>query len=109
MEEPRIPEDEKSPEKRSGPDGPAITIDGERCIACYECVDVCPQSGHKEYPVYERSGDGPPHIANPGNCIACLSCEKACRALAIEIGVACHKEIAGLQEVRAREKNNSMF
>ncbi|MFW6113877.1 MAG: 4Fe-4S dicluster domain-containing protein [Actinomycetota bacterium] len=89
---------------------PSISIDSSRCIACNECVEVCPQSRNAEYPVYEISGeDRPPRVANPENCIACLSCEKACRALAIKVGVPAKNKVTGLEDVRAYKKSRLMF
>lgn len=64
-----------------------IRVDGERCIACYECMDVCPQTRGREFPVYVVGEDGIPRVANPDSCIGCLSCQVSCRAEAIRVGV----------------------
>ncbi len=92
------------------PVGLAINIDVERCICCLECLDVCPQSGETEFPVFIKSPEGAPEVANPDSCIVCRSCEVNCRAMAIEIegGITAKgKRFAG--EARAENKNRAMF
>ncbi len=63
-----------------------IVRDAERCIACYECVIVCPQSGEgKRHPVlaHPRETGKPPEVVNIQNCIQCMTCWDLCRAQAI--------------------------
>ena len=62
-----------------------IRIDGERCVSCRECVEVCPQTRDSQYPVYAWGEDGLPRVSNPESCIRCLSCEAFCRARAIVV------------------------
>lgn len=60
--------------------------DEERCIACYECVIVCPQSGDgKPNPVLVRPAEAgkQPVINCIDNCIQCMTCWDICRAQAI--------------------------
>jgi NAD-dependent dihydropyrimidine dehydrogenase PreA subunit len=91
------------------PEAQLIRLDLGRCIGCYECVDICPQSSNTEFPVYERSGDGPPRVANPDNCIRCLSCETNCRAMALEVVVERDSRPVGPEEVKAENKCSRMF
>jgi formate hydrogenlyase subunit 6/NADH:ubiquinone oxidoreductase subunit I len=63
-----------------------IVRDSDRCIACYECVIVCPQSSEgKRRPVlaYPRETGKPPEVVNIQNCIQCMTCWDFCRAQAI--------------------------
>ncbi len=63
-----------------------ITRDTTRCIACYECVIVCPQSGEgRRHPVlaYPREEGHPPEVVNIQNCIQCMTCWDFCCAQAI--------------------------
>ncbi len=64
-----------------------IRVDGERCVACRECMEICPQTRGAQYPVYEWGEEGMPRVANPESCIRCLSCELGCRARAIAVEV----------------------
>jgi NAD-dependent dihydropyrimidine dehydrogenase PreA subunit len=86
-----------------------ISVDGERCMGCMECVDVCPQSSNAEFPVYERGEDGMPRVANPDNCIACLSCVAQCRAMAIYIEGPRAGKLSYQGGVEAENKSRSMF
>lgn len=88
---------------------PMIRIDRERCIACFECIDVCPQVLNTEYPVYERGDDGYPRVANEESCIGCLSCEVNCRADAIVVEVEEREGRYGPVDVRAEIKCGGMF
>jgi len=88
---------------------PLIRIDRDRCIGCFECIDICPQVANTEFPVYERGGDGYPRVANEDSCIGCLSCEAACRADAIRVEVEDREERFGPVEVRAEIKCRAMF
>ncbi|OFW55658.1 MAG: hypothetical protein A2V52_03115 [Actinobacteria bacterium RBG_19FT_COMBO_54_7] len=92
------------------PVGLSIEIDEERCIRCLECIDICPQSGEFEYPVFIEGPERTPEVANPESCILCRSCEVNCRAMAIKVEEenAVRKDLfAG--EVRAENKNRAMF
>ncbi len=60
-----------------------ITIDIDKCKACGDCVDVCPnvifsivEDGGKKYAMV--SGD-------PDECIGCLSCESTCAEGAVTV------------------------
>ncbi len=88
---------------------PLISIDRERCIGCFECMDVCPQTSASEFPVFERGSDGHPVVACEENCIGCLSCEADCRADAIRVEVREGKERGGRVDIRAQIKCDAMF
>jgi formate hydrogenlyase subunit 6/NADH:ubiquinone oxidoreductase subunit I len=65
-----------------------ITRDKNRCVACLECIQVCPQSQPGiPYPVIVEAADrlSPPEIAHIENCIQCLLCFNYCRAMAIQL------------------------
>jgi NAD-dependent dihydropyrimidine dehydrogenase PreA subunit len=65
---------------------PDIEIILERCVACGDCVEICPQSGRESAsPVLARDGDGRPQVGDSAGCISCLSCVEFCRAVAITI------------------------
>jgi NAD-dependent dihydropyrimidine dehydrogenase PreA subunit len=85
-----------------------IEIDRDRCIGCLECIDVCPQSGAGEFPVY-IAGEAGPEVANSDNCINCGTCEASCRAMAIRVGEGGSRNAATGGEVRAENKNRAMF
>lgn len=88
----------------------SIKVDSERCIGCLECIDVCPQSGDREFPVYLAGPDGVPEVANPDNCITCLSCEVNCRAMAIRVEEETEARGSYIpREARAENKNSAMF
>jgi NAD-dependent dihydropyrimidine dehydrogenase PreA subunit len=87
----------------------AIVVDRERCIGCFECVDICPQVRNTEYPVYIRGEDGFPQVANPDSCVACLSCEVNCRAVALRVEGAARGKVGWVGEVRAEVKRRAMF
>lgn len=88
---------------------PRIRIDSERCIGCFECIDMCPQISSTEYPVYERGDDGHPRVVNEESCIGCLSCEENCRAAAIVVEVEERDERYGPVDARAEIKCGGMF
>jgi NAD-dependent dihydropyrimidine dehydrogenase PreA subunit len=90
-------------------EGPGIRIDRERCMGCFECVDICPQTNYTEFPVYEKGKDGVPVVVNGDSCIACLSCEASCRAEAITVEVEREKEGAVVAGTRAVLKCRAMF
>ncbi len=66
-------------------ESPEIFIDGNYCVRCGECVEVCPQSGEREMPVFRGGRGERPAVENPGNCILCFSCAEMCRARAISL------------------------
>lgn len=86
-----------------------IIIDRERCIGCFECIDICPQTKNTEFPVYEKGEDGFPRVVNHESCIACLSCEVGCRAEAIRVEVERPGEGSLPGEARAKLKYRAMF
>jgi NAD-dependent dihydropyrimidine dehydrogenase PreA subunit len=88
---------------------PLIRIDRERCIGCFECVDICPQVADLEFPVFERGIDGYPAIACEESCIGCLSCEASCRADAIRVEIEDREERRGPVDARAEIKCRAMF
>jgi len=60
-----------------------VTIDIDKCQACGECVETCPneviiivEEDGKKYTVF--SGD-------PDDCIGCMSCEAVCEEDAITV------------------------
>ncbi len=63
-----------------------ITRDEKRCVACYECIIVCPQSkeGSLNPVIVPPKIEGkPPEINCIQNCIQCMTCWDFCRAQAI--------------------------
>ncbi len=86
-----------------------IIVDRERCVGCFECVDICPQSSSAQFPVYERGDDGFPHVANPDSCIACLSCVVSCRAMAIVVEGPLVKGSSTIGDVKAESKSRAVF
>ncbi len=60
-----------------------ITIDKEKCEACGDCVDTCPneilglvEDGGKMYAMLTGSAD---------DCIGCYSCESTCEQGALTV------------------------
>lgn len=86
-----------------------IRVDVERCIGCFECIDLCPQSSNAEYPVYIKGVDGYPQVANLESCIRCLSCEVNCRALAVKVEGVRASETSSMMEQKAESKSKAMF
>lgn len=65
-----------------------IVRDRQRCVRCWECIQVCPQSQPGDpFPVIVQSADrlSPPEIAHAENCIQCLLCFSSCRSMAITL------------------------
>lgn len=84
----------------------APVVNAERCIGCWECLDICPQTKNTEYPVFAR-GEGVPEVVNPESCIGCLSCLATCRAEALTIA---GRGMKGRSEdERAQAKCRAMF
>jgi len=60
-----------------------ITIDIEKCQACGDCVDTCP---NEIFAIAEEDGKKYAMVAgDPDECIGCLSCEAACNEGAITV------------------------
>lgn len=60
-----------------------VTVDVEKCQACADCVDTCPnelmvmvEEGGKRFAMYK--GD-------PDECIGCYTCESTCAEGAVTI------------------------
>ena len=47
-------------------------VDGDRCITCDRCIEVCPTR------VFDRGPDGVPVIARHDSCQTCFQCEAYC-------------------------------
>jgi len=65
--------------------GARVELDAGRCVACLECLEVCPRSSGISHPVFRVSGEGRPEVAYPESCIFCLDCTVRCRAMAIRV------------------------
>ncbi len=55
-----------------------VTVDTDKCVACGECVDVCPVA------VYEIQ-DGKSAPVNAEECLGCESCVEVCEPGAIAV------------------------
>jgi NAD-dependent dihydropyrimidine dehydrogenase PreA subunit len=65
---------------------PEIRVISERCVACGDCVGLCPQSGGDvEPPVLVVAESGTVEVADPQGCIFCFTCVEFCRSAAITI------------------------
>ncbi len=65
---------------------PDIRFLKERCVACGDCVEGCPQSGADvETPVLKIDESGEVAVVSIEGCIACFTCVENCRAAAIVI------------------------
>jgi len=84
----------------------SILVDEARCIGCWECVELCPQTRGTQFPVFER-GERVPRVANPRSCLACLTCVEGCRSLALAIDGLRRWE--GYVDPRARNKEAAIF
>ncbi len=62
-----------------------IELDLGRCMACGECLDVCPRSSDTDYPVFRRTEMGMPELLYPESCISCMECAVRCRAMALRV------------------------
>lgn len=82
-----------------------VVVDESRCIACWECVDLCPQTKGTQYPVFER-GERAPRVANPGSCLGCLTCVENCRSMALTLD---GRRWEGFVEPRAKSKEESIY
>lgn len=61
-----------------------LRIDDERCVACGDCVEVCPQSGDGPVAALILES-GRPRVGDGAACIRCYTCVEFCRAAAIRI------------------------
>lgn len=86
--------------------GHRVEVDESRCIACWECVESCPQTRETQYPVFER-GERAPRVANPESCLACLTCVERCRALALAVDG--RRVMEGYADPRARSKTEATY
>lgn len=60
-----------------------ITIDIEKCQACGDCIETCP---NEIFALVEEDGKKYAMVSgDPDECIGCLSCEAACEEGAITI------------------------
>jgi len=60
-----------------------ITVDIEKCEACGDCVDNCP---NMLFSITEDNGKKYAMVSgDPDDCIGCLSCESACPEGAITV------------------------
>ena len=65
---------------------PEIRVVSERCVACGDCVSLCPQSGSDvALPVLVLAENGQGEVADPRGCICCFTCVEFCRSAAIMI------------------------
>ncbi|MCI5795564.1 MAG: 4Fe-4S binding protein [Ruminococcus sp.] len=55
----------------------SIRIDGDKCVGCLKCVDVCPGTL-----ISEKSGKA--YMKYPDLCWGCVSCVKECNVGAIK-------------------------
>ena len=55
-----------------------VTVDGDKCVGCEECVEVCPVD------VYEMQ-DGKSVPVSADECLGCESCLDVCEVDAITI------------------------
>lgn len=67
------------------PHVPEIKVIRERCVACGDCVSLCPQSGPDSASPVLEMGEGTATVLEPEGCIACYTCVEFCRASAIHI------------------------
>jgi len=65
---------------------PEIRVISERCVACGDCVGLCPQSGAEvDLPVLVIAESGTVEVTDPAGCIGCFTCVEFCRSAAITI------------------------
>jgi 2-oxoglutarate ferredoxin oxidoreductase subunit delta len=63
----------------------SVTIDRERCKACYLCVRACPVKVLEPDKESNSWGYYPSLAARPEKCIACGSCYLVCPDVCIEV------------------------
>lgn len=69
-----------------GVDLPEIRVLRERCVACGDCVRLCPQSGADSVsPVLVFQEGRDVSVEGAEGCIGCFTCVEFCRAAAIVI------------------------
>jgi 2-oxoglutarate ferredoxin oxidoreductase subunit delta len=60
-----------------------VTVDVEKCTACDECVDTCPNGA---FEIVEEGGrEHAEFTGDPDECTGCLSCEAVCPEGAITV------------------------
>ncbi|MHB8895824.1 MAG: indolepyruvate ferredoxin oxidoreductase subunit alpha [Candidatus Geothermincolia bacterium] len=64
---------------------PEIRVLKERCVACGDCVALCPQSGAGLESSVLVLDDGQVSVSGADGCIGCFTCVEFCRAAAIVI------------------------
>ncbi|MBU1672499.1 MAG: 4Fe-4S binding protein [Actinobacteria bacterium] len=67
------------------PHVPDIKVIKERCVACGDCITLCPQSGEGSTSPVLDMGEGTVAVLDYEACIACYTCVEYCRAAAIHI------------------------
>ncbi|MDI6872807.1 4Fe-4S binding protein [Candidatus Solincola sp.] len=87
-------------------DGRRIVVDEARCIGCWECVELCPQTRGTQFPVFEK-GERVPRVVNPGSCLACLTCVEGCRSQALTVDG--RRRWEGYVDPRARSKEEVIY
>jgi NAD-dependent dihydropyrimidine dehydrogenase PreA subunit len=76
-------------------------VDGDRCIGCDRCIEVCPTM------VFDRGAGGVPVIARHDSCQTCFQCEAYCPVDALFVAPLVHpapdgsrfRDAAALQEL----------
>ena len=57
-----------------------VTLQTNRCIACYKCVEACPKGVLDKMNILFHKHA---HVKQPDSCIGCLKCVKTCENKAI--------------------------
>lgn len=62
-----------------------ITVDRERCKACYICLENCPKNVFEVDDGFNSKGYQPIRVARPQDCIGCRSCTIVCPDVVFEL------------------------